>query len=278
MYSSIESTKDIYTLLYSYITFHNGKEIQNDLDSFIEIALNENDYTLSTGLLGAGWLLSYLHFNEIFNDDLDELLYDFDDNFYLLAVKSVVHPCPILEDLLQVINYFQQRLQNKSISYNFYRRFFLFETMKMLVEKLISLSTSYEMTRSDLARTILKFSYLASTCVSEKDIEECYYKQTEQLITYYQTQEDLLDEDIYNLKLVQLASIQFGNPHWISQISNMLNRGASPNYTESDSILDALILFLENNKNDAYDLNKCDFKNNKNLLYILTSNVKRLTF
>src|SRR5690606_21640352 len=113
--------------------------------------------------IGAGWLLSFLHQQEIIKDDIDELLYDFDDNFYKIAVKIVVDDSASLNELLDIISYQQQRIQNKSNAYNFHRRFSLFETIKILTKKLISKLETDELSIQDKVKCLLKLSYLSRT-------------------------------------------------------------------------------------------------------------------
>ena len=266
----------ICSILYSFIKENNKDKSQNELDNLIEIAIENNDYSFSTGLLGAGWLVAYLHQQEILTDDINELLYDFDDNFYKLAIKVIVEPDPNLTDLIEISTYYQQRLQNKSTSYNFYRRFIVFEVMKLLTEQLVKKVNSEHLTKSELVLLILKLSYLSKTYINEKEIEDIYYSKTEELISYYQQLSIFTAEDTDNIKLLQLASIQFGNPYWIKEIDKIL---LNDNLTESSPlgfITTSMNSFLRNEKEADFNLSNLNFIDKEDMLYLIISNVKNL--
>lgn len=267
------STSDIYHLLHDFMTTNNNDKLQVELDNFIAKAIQNDDYTFATGLLGAGWLFAYRHQHRMFAGDIDEFLYDFDDNFYTLAIQKIVKTDSCIDDLLPLIDYYQQRLQNSSISYNFYRRFTLFEMMKLLVDKLISICLSGRSTCGEQIRILLKLSYLNLTCLSEKEIEMCYYTKTEELISYYQNLHDLSLEDRENLKWLLLTSAQYANPYWVDQIKTMLIQ-KDADFCNSKSILDDISIFLEENKEDYFNLKNYNFKEDRRLFYTLVSNIK----
>ena len=274
---TVLSTSDIYHLLYAFMTTSNNDRVQVELDNFIAKAIQKDDYTFATGLLGAGWLFAYRHQHCMFTGDIDEFLYDFDDNFYTLAIQKIVKTDSCLDDLFPLIDYYQQRLQNSSISHNFYRRFTLFEIMKLLVDKLILICMSDQSTCADQIRILLKLSYLTVTCVSEKEIEMCYYTKTEELVSYYQNLHDLSVEDRDNLKWLQLASAQYANPYWVDQIKTMLIQKDADD-CNSKSILDDINIFLEENKEDYFNLKNYNFKEDQHMFYMLVSNIKRLQY
>lgn len=270
-------TSDIYHLLHDFMTTANDNRVQVRLDHFIEIAIQNNDYTFDTGLLGAGWLVAFRHQCHMVADNIDELLYDFDDNFYKLAIQKVVRSDSGINDLFPLIDYYHQRLQNSSISYNFYRRFALFEIIKLLVDKLISICMSDQSTYTEQIRILLKLSYLNVTSVNEKEIEVCYYTKTEELISHYQNLHDLSAEDRDNLKWLQMASAQYANPYWVDQVKTMLTQ-KNADVGNSKPILNEISMFLEENKEDYFNLRNYDFKDHRHLFYTLVSNIKRLQY
>lgn len=269
----IEDKIEIYTILSSFI--NERRDALDLLELFIDNALQNNDYNFSSGLIGAGWLLSYLHQQEIIQDDIDELLYDFDDNFYKIAIKIIVEEKSSLAELLNIINYYQQRIQNKSNSYNYHRRFPLFETIKLLSEKLVSKLTSEELSIHDKIICLLKLSYLSRTCVNEKEIEKVYYEYTEKFISQYKLLKTLTAEDEFNISILLLASIQFEHPVWINELRNIHNE------FDLDSNAKCLMMNSFNqkigdskeNKIQKNDLQDCK---DENILYLIISNVKRV--
>ena len=211
MNTSLITTSDVHQLLSQYLVAFDKEKFEENLHIFIEAAIDRDDYSFNTGLLGAGWLLSFGYQHDLVEGDIDEVLSDFDDNFYKLALRIIVDVNSSLEDTLNLIHYFQQRVQNKPLKHNFYRRFALFETIKLLTEKLNSLLKNNSLTRYEEIEAVLKISYLSQTCMNEKEIEEIYYSKTEELIEKYRTLPELSSEDLYYLHLLQLSCIHYNN-------------------------------------------------------------------
>jgi hypothetical protein len=152
---------DVCQVISEYLVDLDKNKYEKHLEFFIDSAIDRDDYSFNTGLIGAGWLISFFHKNEVIEDDIDEILFDFDDNFYKLAMKAVVDTNNSYEEILHLIHYFQQRIQNKSTQHNFYRRFTLFETIRLLTEKLSSQLRNNTLTRNQEIEVLLKLSYLS---------------------------------------------------------------------------------------------------------------------
>lgn len=272
----IEDNEEIYTLLKSFID--KSEDAQEELDLFIANAVQNNDYNFSSGLIGAGWLLSYLYQQEIIKDDIDELLYDFDDNFYKIAIKTIVEDKSSLDDLLNIITYFQQRIQNKSSSYNFHRRFALFETIKLLAEKLVFKLAADELSIHDCIKCLFKLSYLTRTCVNEKDVEEVYYSKTEELIKYFSRVKFLSIQDEYNLRLLQLSCIQYDSFYWVNEIENIFVLKDECSKSELLIMMKNINNILFNDPEKKIDMSIYNTLEKENLLISLVTNLKRTDF
>ncbi|MBB2951297.1 hypothetical protein [Sphingobacterium sp. JUb56] len=241
MYNTPISHDSIYNILELFINKSSKDKSQLQLDNFINKAIENNDYSFSTGLLGAGWLVAYLHQMEILTDDIDELLFDFDDNFYKIAINAIVVESTTLCETLEIINYFQQRIQNRQIKFNFYRRFVLFEIIKLLNEKLVNMISLKSLIISDSVKILLKFSYLIKTFINEKDLGNVFYSKTEELILHFQNKKIFDNTDLENIYILLIACIQFGNPHWVKTIRNLLPKVNN----SSESLLSFLRMIVQ---------------------------------
>lgn len=278
MTTTFISTMDIYKILKDYIDETSRKETLILLDSFIELAIEKNDYSFSSGLLGAGWLMSYLHQEEFIKEDIDELLYDFDDNFYKIAIKVIVDENTLLDDLFDIITYHQQRIQNKLSKHNFHRRFALYETMKLLTEKLRIKLLYGNLSYYEVSRILLKMSYLNYTCLNEKDIEGPFYKNMENLISYYQQIKlhHIVDNDVEILCYLLLTSKQYVNPYWVTCIEELLRP-----IDVCDPVLKNLVLIASlysPGSNDFVSIAVPESQGKNKLFFLLAANLKSVSF
>ncbi|WP_223583052.1 hypothetical protein [Sphingobacterium sp. GVS05A] len=265
-------TLDIYDIVDLYLNGERYEDAEICFEGFIEVALEKEDYSFANGLLGAGWLISYLIKHGFIDEDPDDLLHDFDDNIYKIAIKAVVSNATSISELLELICYYQERIQNKPIKYNIFRSFIQREILKLLVDKMLKIVTSdtRKILRQELSSILLKLSYLVMNGYQESDIEEILYSKMECLITHYQstkTVESAADIDtLYNLLL---TSRQYNNPYWSKQITNLL--ADVKNRNDWSSVVEMLIKIVPLEKRDAFSANLLAIKDKKRLVFLLTN-------
>lgn len=249
MYPTFIEKKNVYELLDSFIKNNDREENEKLLDIFVEKAIIAEDYTFSTGLMGIGWLIAYLSYHDILQIDVDDILYDFDDNIYKITVNKITNRETKIDELINLITYYQQRLQNKSHKHNFYRKFALTECLMLLVNKLKELLeiNDRQLSPYDLSKVMLKVSYLAITCINEKDIEDIYYKYMENLIYHYTSNhENLTILDMESLYYLLFSAKQYRNPYWSKSIEGILASITIKN--EIRKILEEISLNFDNGR------------------------------
>lgn len=270
---------DVYQLLSVFILNSNKEKIEILLDDFIEEAILKDDYSFSTGLLGAGWLISFLNKQDMIDVDEDNVLYDVDDNIYKLTIKAIVSINISIDELLELISYYHQRILNKSKYYNFYRRFALFECLKLLVDKVSSImAVDTSLSHFEKSKILLKYSYLITTSFSENEVEVLFYKTIEELISYYQSikPNNFKVKDIEALNYLLLTSRQYANPYWIKCIEIILKQ-IDLKYFGLESLARISAKYLPNEENHiTKDLLDLQVKNK--LVFLLASNLKSFTF
>ncbi len=269
-----------YQLLSQFFVSSNKETNEMLLDSFVEEAMIIDNYSFSDGLLGAGWLISYLIKHKILVFDVDEILYDVDDLIYKLTIKAVINSETTIEELLQLISYYQQRLLNKSKTYNIYRHFALIECLKLLVDKTLSTLSENSLILAPLAksRVLLKFSYLVTTCFNEKEIEVPFYNHMEDLIFFYQKMkpDDFNPEDEITLCYLQLISKQYANPYWVNCVTEIIKSIEIQNQVASSLIKVADI--YNPNEDNYVSIELFDFIQKYDVIFLLANNLKSLTF
>lgn len=208
-------------------TIHN--DISNiDLsifEEYINMALQHDNYSFNKGLLGIGWFLAYLDNSNKISLDIDEILFDLDDNIYKLSIKEVVSTETNFHTLFDFISYFQQRFIGRNKNQYEYRKFAIHECLKLLMEKLLnSLNANYKsLPHFSLAEFLLKISFLGPTAYSVVEGEKIFIKVFDHLIDYYsQHKSTLSQEDIESLHLLLLSSYQFQNNYWATLIKDLL--------------------------------------------------------
>lgn len=275
----VNAKMNTYHLLSNFIFSNNKEDNETSLDNLIEEAIQENNYSFFDGLLGVGWLISYLTKNDMLEADVDEILYEVDDHIYKMTINAVVKNQLDLDYLLQLISYCHQRLLNVINPKNIYRRFALIESLKLLIDKACILTENhYSSLPVEKAKFLLKLSYLINTSFFEKDIEVFFYKNIEYLIGHYQKKlpNSFQYEDQNALCYLLLTSKQYSNPYWVQQIVNIINL---VDYSEANlnvlrNVADSYNPLIQNSiLVDLPHSHKED-----SLIFLLASNLKSITF
>lgn len=216
--------KDIYTILYQSFLDRKDFDIESELEQLILEASSENNYSFSNGLLGIGWLVSFFTKYKLLDGNADEVLYDFDDNIYKIVTKTIGSKEINIEEVLAQLLYFQQRLQNNMTQFNSNRKILLFECQKLLVEKIGNFlkNTSIEKFIVEKSAIILRLSYLTSTTLNEKEVEEIFYKTMDDLVSYFKIRRIVSVFEKEALLNTLFAAMQYKNPHWVVCLEDAL--------------------------------------------------------
>lgn len=209
-----------YELLYLFVS-DNDNQITNEqlLENWLNDVLLREDYSFDSGLLGLGWMICYLIHEEYLEGNADEILEDIDDTIYKLTIKEVISEEINIENLIQFMTYYQQRLTYKSEE-NYFRRFSHLECLKLLVEK----GNQYLKENNDLQKSVdllLKYSFLVKTCMYEELVEAYFYKSIEDALD--QLELDGID-DIESVLKLGLAIKQYEHPYWEEKIQYIISK------------------------------------------------------
>lgn len=268
--------RGVHTLINQVITGQDNFIDEILLERYIIDAIEDDDYSFSSGLLGIGWFISYLDYEKILQIDLDEVLYDFDDNLYKIALKVIVDDNASIEEVTYLITYFHQRYLNKNNFRNNYRRFPIYECLKMLMEKCVTLlSVNFRVySQIILTRTLLKISFVGVKAYENKQGEEVFFTAIETLLNeYFASDKILSDKDIEVLYYLLIAIKQYHHPLWENLIRDILVRSRNNNFkikileevSQIESTTKAIKLL------DIYDATKI---NDDEFLTTLLSNTK----
>ena len=206
-------TENTVGILYQYV-FNQAET--SLLENWIEKIIEKGTYDFNGGLLGAGWLVTYLIQHNYIEGDADEILEDIDDAIYKLTIQKVLAKETDISSLLHHITYYQQRMQYKSKA-PYYRRFVHLECVKLLLDRLNNtLTETNAINRSEASLfvdIIFKYTYLVNTTINEELLQEAFYPATEDLISYYESQLNIATS-IQELAKLYLSVKQYGNPYW----------------------------------------------------------------
>lgn len=194
------------------------------LDRWAEEVTTINNYTFDNGVTGLGWLIAFLIQKEHIGGNVDEILEDVDDNIYKFTIKSILSEPTNVDQLLELVTFYQQRFTDGIANHNFYRKFSHFECMKLLTEKLNAFLSEVPVNDENLCTKInilLKYSYLAESGIIETLVEEAFYSQIEKLIIYFNdTEPTRFNEGLMISLLKFLVCVkQYQNSHWTEKIT-----------------------------------------------------------
>lgn len=276
MNTIIANDRQISTFINQVINDKAGLVDETLLETYITEALEDDDYSFSSGLLGIGWFIALLDYEKMLQIDIDDVLYDFDDNLYKIAIKVIIDSNADIDEVMDLITYFHQRFLNKSNLKNNYRRFPMYECLKMLMGKCIALlSINYKLyNQKILAKTLLKMSFVGVKAYENKEGEQVFICVVENLINKYSiSDKDLSEKDIEVLYYLLITVKQFYNPFWENLIEEIL--GERKNNNPKIMILEQISQINSTTKEirlfDIYDATEI---NDKGFLSTLLSNVK----
>jgi len=212
-------TLSLFHILQNSLGNRNIHEFENSLDKLIEVADQKNDYSLSSGLLGIGWLISFLNQYEIFDLDVEQILSEIDDQVYRLAINEIVTEPPNLERIIEIVTYYQQRLK---ISFrSFYRGLIAQEATLLLIDRILAIISSRKISPSAMSKILLKLSSLALD-FKERSLEEAFYREMEAAINYFETKVEEKDgNDMEAIMFLLLAAYQYKNSDWEERLEKL---------------------------------------------------------
>lgn len=268
--------KDVFSLLYKCMEEKKSKNISFLIEEYSDKAVFNHDISFKTGMIGVGWLISFFHRNNILDLDIEEVLYDIDDLTYKLAINQISSKEFNFKELLFLITYFQERVQNDHNN-KFYRSFSLKETLKLLVNKANQVTLGGFLSPLENTCILLKYSYLSSLCIDEKEIEKVYYLKMEEILSQYKKLSVLSKDLVKRLCILCISSAQFGNQFWVRAFNELFTQNAS-DYFEEVKVLREIYCHIEENNKKTIDLSNFHFNNDYDLLFLLSSNLKKATF
>lgn len=183
-----------------------------------------DQYTFLDGIIGLGWLISFLIQNGYIAADVDEVLENVDDNIYKFTIKTILEEQPDTDQILGLVTFYQQRIANKESKATFYRNFSHLESMKLLLKKLNDFLLSNTVTHHNLSLNVdvvLKYSYLIQSTVRDTLMEEVFYSKMEQLIVYFETlpAAPVTNEILLDVLKFAAGITQYHHPCWAEKIN-----------------------------------------------------------
>lgn len=213
-----------YTILSRFLLSDDDSLSNELLDSWTNEVVLKSDYDFENGIIGLGWLLAFLAQKGKLEGDIDDILYDVDDNVYKITIKAVLEDQFDIDELLTLVNYYGQRLEHKEPSRHFYRNFPHFECMKLLLGKLNTYLLSTPLDKKTIcikSDILLKYSYLLKIGFVESLVEKALYKATEELINYFEHWDNKcgFEVDVLLALTKLLYSVtQYRNPFWMEKV------------------------------------------------------------
>ena len=267
---------NVFSLLYKCMEEREQKDISLLIEEYSDRAVSNHDISFKTGIPGIGWLISFFHRNNILVLDIEEVLHDIDDLTYKLAINQISLKEFNFKELLFLITYFQERVQNTHNN-KFYRSFCLKETLKLLVDKANQVVLEDFLSPLEITYILLKYSYLSSLCLGEKEIEKVFYVKMEEILSLCKKLSTLSKDLVKCICILCIASAQFGNQYWVRAFNKLFIQNAS-GYFDDIKILREIYYYIEENNKNKISLSSFHFHNDNELLFLLSSNLKRVVF
>lgn len=232
------------------------------INQLIEQASIRNDYSFKNGLSGIGWLLSHLYDKNIYKINIDEYLYDFDDNIYKLTLSNIsLYETKKADLLLDYCSYLHQRLLNTNTTHDVFRKFTLYECLVIavtfLLENLDKLKTNTAI------KVLIRYTFLENTILAYKEhLGIHYFTYFEKVIKQYENK-ILNKDDIENVVLLYLSACQYKQKQWIMILKKILNKNHNSIFLQTKKIEKESIIPIDFLKN---------FYQNSNTLTFVASN------
>lgn len=142
------------------------EEGENLLHTLSEMMSQTDDYSFENGIIGFGWLVAYLHYQQYIDINSDEILEEVDDQVYKYTIQVIASQKDHINSLLEIVDYSIIRHLNKNPHELHYRRFIHYECINLIFDILmyyleINLNKK-ALTPQELrncSKTLLKFSF-----------------------------------------------------------------------------------------------------------------------
>ncbi len=219
----ITDTNNTYTILSTIIEdILDKKTISTLVEDYVSTVLSRSEFNFEGGVLGLGWLIAFLLNRDFLVGEEDEILEDFDDQIYKLTIKEVLSAQPNVDTLLDFMSYYQLRINPKSITAPYYRRFTHFECIKLIIQRLNQYLTEEKGDDVEAKLNIvLRYSYLSGTTVSESLFENEFYKTVEEILDFIE-KEDTAQIPHSDLSKLYVCVHQYNNDFWKNKIRRKL--------------------------------------------------------
>lgn len=237
-----------------------GNIINRDefFESWAEEIILKQDTGFDTGLVGLGWITSYLLEVKKISSENYEFLNDLDDMIYKIFQKEMLKEEVDFHLMFKFITYFQQRIKHTKID-DFYRNFMFINCIKNTIRKLNeSLTQKLDRTSSqsiykNQVLLILKYSYLIDFYINESLIEDFFYTSSIQLIEDLEkTTTPIVDSNI--VYMLYCALKQYDFPFLVNKLDLFISNNEGLFSNRDKNIWYLSSSFINKNKGGNIDL------------------------
>lgn len=236
-----------------------NRERENALFEWIEQCVKNNNYSMRNGILGMGFLVSYLTKKLILDLNISEYLEDVDDCIYRYTLQVIANKEATVEDITELVDYYQMRLSVKD-SLTFNRTVPLSRCLNLLQNREVRFLNNFD-SLSENVHQLLRFSFSFGTFLDEKIVSDLFYSKAEiTLILLKDTfaKETINPCDKESLLKFLLMAKQINRNYWIEEANGiLLNFSESDFYDTDDFSLGILFRAV----NDFSNINLSIFEN-----------------
>lgn len=224
-------SNNVYELFYLLLGI-SPQDREDALNEYMNVAIEKEDYSFETGLLGGGWLIALCANKGFMIMNVDEVLFDLDDNLYKIAIKIVTTDKINIDELLYFITYYRERIKNRESKHNFFRNFSHHEILKLLVLQIKKWmkEANYPSNNLLLTKAILILTSLFHDGFNESKVEDIFYEKMEYLIEQFESKKRFDKIDLESLYYLLFSAKQYRNPFWIEKIERLI----SNNFLDND--------------------------------------------
>ncbi|WP_312391180.1 hypothetical protein [Chryseobacterium sp.] len=174
------------------------------LDIIAEKIFVCEDYSFNNGIIGFGWLIAFLHQEKYIRINSDEVLEEFDDQIYKVALSNLGEKEKKINELLGLTNYFLIRHRNTNPKEKYFRKFIHSECLNLIFNNFVNYIEACiykkDMTNSEFyygCKILLKLSY-SNQYIFDKNLQD---KLIDFHIYYIQFVDQKLSKDYKSINL-----------------------------------------------------------------------------
>lgn len=205
-------------------------ETKNKYFNWLQLVSESGNYGFTTGITGGAWLLLFLVKFKYLEIDISDYFEDIDDNVYRYT-KNLLTQKKDVGEMIMLTHYYQMRLTVDKEKDSF-RREALIICFNTLVSFLKDNLSKEELTFGNRIEIILRLSSLNTKLIANKSIIKEYSYAISDCLDIFRS---IKHEDHFGkineslvLELLKLgvAIKNFGNPIWIDEINDLIEKVA----------------------------------------------------